>query len=261
MKHQARKRFGQNFLQDTHIINAIIRCIHAQPHDRIIEIGPGLGALTQPLLGQVDRLIAIEIDRDLYAHLQSIPKRGQLELINADVLKVDFSAFGNQLRIIGNLPYNISTPLLIRLLQITPQIEDMHFMLQKEVVQRLAASPGSKTYGRLSVMAQYYCEVTELIHVPPSAFHPQPKVDSAIVRLTPFKTAQYPQVDFFHLEQLVATAFSMRRKTIANNLKSIISASDLVNLNIDPQWRPEQISVIQYVNILKHCALSNFSAP
>jgi len=255
MMHRPRKRFGQNFLHDQNIINSILRCINVQPTDNLLEIGPGLGALTKPLLNQVNQLTAIEIDTDLHAHLQQLPAaQGKLHLINADALKVDFTPFGENLRIVGNLPYNISTPLLIRLLQITPQIKDMHFMLQKEVVQRLAASPGSKTYGRLSVMAQYYCDVSELLHVPPTAFNPEPKVDSAIVRLTPFASGKYPAVPFSELEQLVAKAFSMRRKTLANNLKPLLAANDLISLNIDPQWRPEQISVIDYVTITNFLA-------
>ena len=255
MTHRPRKRFGQNFLQDQHVINAILRCISPLPSDNLLEIGPGLGALTKPLLNLVSTLTAIEIDNDLYAQLQNLPTtKGQLKLVHADALTVDYRQFGEQLRIIGNLPYNISTPLLIQLLQLTPWIKDMHFMLQKEVVQRLAATPGSKTYGRLSVMAQYYCEVTELLHVPPSAFYPEPKVDSAIVRLTPFSTSPYPELAFSTLEALVAKAFSMRRKTLINNLKPLLTAEDLLTLEINPERRPEQISVVEYVKIAKFIA-------
>jgi 16S rRNA (adenine1518-N6/adenine1519-N6)-dimethyltransferase len=250
MTHRARKRFGQNFLNDQSISNSIIRCINAQPSDNLIEIGPGLGALTKPLLHQVNRLTAIEIDTDLQALLLEWPEaKDKLQLIQGDALKVDFTALGTQQRIIGNLPYNISSPLLIRLLQLTPHIKDMHFMLQKEVVQRLAAPPGSKTYGRLSVMAQYYCEVVDLFHVPPTAFTPEPQVDSAIVRLTPHITLPYAKLEFSILEKLVAQAFSMRRKTLANNLKPLLTAHELIQLDIDPKCRPEQISVIDYVNI------------
>ena len=250
MTHRPRKRFGQNFLHDQHIINSILRCINAQPTDNLIEIGPGLGALTKPLLSRVNRLTAIEIDTDLQAQLQKMPEaQGKLNLISGDALTVDYRQFGKDQRIVGNLPYNISTPLLIRLLQITPYIRDMHFMLQQEVVQRLAAPPGSKTYGRLSVIAQYYCAVLNLFHVPPTAFHPEPKVDSAIVRLTPHPSPLYAELEFLVLEKLVAKAFSMRRKTLANNLKPLLSAAELVQLDIDPQWRPEQISVIDYVKI------------
>jgi 16S rRNA (adenine1518-N6/adenine1519-N6)-dimethyltransferase len=250
MTHQPRKRFGQNFLHDARIINDILRCIQVQADDNVIEIGPGLGALTKPLLKLLNRLTAIEIDRDLYAELNQLPEdAGKLHLIQADALTIDYRELGSHQRLIGNLPYNISTPLLIRLLQLTPWIQDMHFMLQKEVVSRLAATPGSKAYGRLSVMAQYYCEVSSVLDVPPTAFYPEPKVDSAVVRLTPYTTSPYPSIAFASLEQLVAKAFSMRRKTLANNLKPLLSAADLIQLDIDPQWRPEQISVIDYVKI------------
>jgi 16S rRNA (adenine1518-N6/adenine1519-N6)-dimethyltransferase len=250
MSHQPRKRFGQNFLTDKHLIHAILRCFNAKATDNVIEIGPGLGALTKPLLHQLNQLTAIEIDMDLHAYLSDMPEaQAKLHLIRADALSVDFKQFGEQQRIIGNLPYNISTPLLIRLLQVTPLILDMYFMLQKEVVQRLAAPPGSKTYGRLSVMAQYYCEVSELLHVPPMAFHPQPKVDSAVVRLVPYPISPYTEIEFSTFERLVAQAFSMRRKTLANNLKPLMSAVDLTHLEIDPGLRPEQIAVAEYVKI------------
>lgn len=252
MAHRPRKRFGQNFLQDRLIIDSIIQALHPQRTDNVLEIGPGLGALTQPLLRKLDKLTAIEIDTDLQAHLATLPDASNhLTVVNADALTIDYSEFGQQLRVIGNLPYNISTPLLLRLLHYTPFIADMHFMLQKEVVLRLVASPGSKAYGRLSVMLQYYCEVEHLFDVPPTAFHPQPKVDSAIVRLTPHTTPLYPAVEFANLEKLVACAFSMRRKTLANNLKPIMSAANLTELGIDPTLRPEQISVADYVKLTK----------
>lgn len=248
MAHRPRKRFGQNFLQNRQIIDNIIRALNLNPGDNVLEIGPGMGALTQPLLSILDKLTAVEIDTDLQALLAAMPQtHGKLTLIDADALKVDYSQFGDQLRVIGNLPYNISTPLLLRLLRHASHIDDMHFMLQKEVVERIAAGPGSKAYGRLSVMLQYYCEVEHLFNVPPTAFHPQPKVDSAIVRLTPYSISPYPHVEFESLESLVACAFSMRRKTLANNLKPIINAAGLTDLGIDPGLRPEQISVSQYV--------------
>lgn len=250
MVHRPRKRFGQNFLQNRHIIDNIIQSLNPQPCDNVLEIGPGLGALTQPLLRKLNKLTAIEIDTDLQAHLAAMPQAPNvLAIVNADALTIDYSQFGKQLRVIGNLPYNISTPLLLRLLHSIPFITDMHFMLQKEVVLRLAAAPGSKAYGRLSVILQYYCEVEHLFDVPPTAFHPQPKVDSAIIRLTPHAKPLYPFVEFTDLEQLVACAFSMRRKTLANNLKPLMSAADLTSLGIDPVMRPEQISVAQYVQL------------
>lgn len=253
--HRPRKRFGQNFLQNQAIINDILRSFNPQPTDRVIEIGPGLGALTKPLLTILDHLTAIEIDTDLHDHLGELsPSLGKLQLINADALTVNYGQFGDHLRIIGNLPYNISTPLLLCLLHYAPYIDDMHFMLQKEVVERLAAMPGTKAYGRLSVIVQYQCEVEQLFTVPPSAFYPQPKVDSAIVRLIPYQVSPYPKVEFASLERLMACAFSMRRKTLANNLKSLLKASDLVGLNIDPGLRPEQISVTDYVQIAKFLA-------
>ena len=252
MVHRPRKRFGQNFLQSQAVINDILQAFHPQPTDTVVEIGPGLGALTTPLLRILDSLIAIEIDTDLQDHLRLMPQSlGKLQLVNADALTVDYGQLGEHLRIIGNLPYNISTPLLLYMLHYAQHIDDMHFMLQKEVVDRLAAQPGRKTYGRLSVIVQYQCEVEPLFTVPPTAFHPQPKVESAIVRLTPYQVSPYPTVNFSALERLVASAFSMRRKTLANNLKTILSAADLIALNINPGLRPEQISVTDYVQIAR----------
>lgn len=252
MTHRPRKRFGQNFLQDQQVIFAIVEAFHAAPTDTVVEIGPGLGALTKPLLKKLPALTAIEIDTDLQAHLAAMPEAlHKLRLINADALTIDYATLGEKLRIIGNLPYNISTPLLFHLLRFTHSIEDMHFMLQKEVVERLAAHPGNKTYGRMSVMMQYFCDVEHLFDVPPSAFHPQPKVWSAILRLTPHLISPYPSVALDALERTVATAFSMRRKTLANNLKPFMKAADLVALGIDPVLRPEQISVADYVHIAK----------
>lgn len=252
MVHRPRKRFGQNFLQNQPIINDILRAFNPQPADKVVEIGPGLGALTTPLLRILDSLIAIEIDTDLQEHLRVMPQApGKLQLINADALTVDYGQLGEHLRIIGNLPYNISTPLLLYVLHYAHCIDDMHFMLQKEVVERLAAQPGCKTYGRLSVIVQYQCEVEQLFIVPPTAFHPQPKVESAIVRLTPYQASPYPPVNFATLERLVASAFSMRRKTLANNLKTLLTAAELSALGINPCLRPEQISVTEYVQIAK----------
>lgn len=247
MQHRPRKRFGQNFLQSQPIISAIMHALHLQRGDAVIEIGPGLGALTKPLLQSLDKLTAIEIDRDLHAYLTALPQATErLTLISGDALSVDYHSFGKHLRLIGNLPYNISTPLLLHLLHFRECIDDMHFMLQKEVVSRLVASPGTKAFGRLSVMVQYHCEVEDLLEVPPSAFYPAPKVDSAIVRLIPFKDSPYPEVTWAQLEQLVASAFSMRRKTLANNLKPLLSAEQILSVGIDPGLRPEQLTVAQY---------------
>lgn len=252
MKHQPRKRFGQNFLQDPQILLQIIDAFQPQYHDNVIEIGPGLGALTRILLPKLAHLTAIEIDTDLHQHLNTeLTKTHPLTVICADALTFDYSQFGQNLRLIGNLPYNISTPLLFHLLTHRSAIVDMLFMLQKEVVERMAAQPGSKTYGRLSVMVQYYCEVVHLFNVPASAFYPQPKVESAIVHLKPYHTAVYPVVSHTVLSQLVTQAFSMRRKTLANNLKSLLSATDIQALGIDPSLRPEQISVETYIQLTK----------
>ena len=256
MRHSPRKRFGQNFLQNPHIIDEILRAINPQATDNMLEIGPGLGALTLPLLRKLDHLIAVEIDTDLQEYLAQLPvAQGKLQLISADALTVDYSQFGSKLRVIGNLPYNISTPILIRLLQFAPFIEDMYFMLQKEVVDRMAAGPGSKAYGRLSVMLQYHCEVDHLFNVPPEAFDPQPKVDSAVVRLIPFRTSPFESVAVDQLERLVASAFAMRRKTLTNNLKGIISFAELTALGIDGGKRPEQISVSEYVQLAKFISI------
>ncbi len=250
MSHQPRKRFGQNFLQSQFIINEIISSLNLQPQDKVIEIGPGLGALTQPLLKTLVHLTAIEIDKDLQTSLQLLPNAAEkLNLIAADALTINYSQWGEQLRLIGNLPYNISTALVLHLLNYLPFIDDMHFMLQKEVVLRLAAQPGSKIYGRLSIMVQYYCEVEHLFDVGPECFYPEPKVDSAIVRLVPYKEPPYPPVDKMTLERLVAQAFSMRRKTIANNLKPLMNAVTLSQLDIDPSLRPEQLTIANYVKL------------
>lgn len=250
--HKPQKRFGQNFLQNQAIINHIINSAHLMPNDNVIEIGPGLGALTQILLKNLNSLTAIEIDKNLINDLLRLDNAQQkLHIIHADVLTIDFSQFGKNLRIIGNLPYNISTPLIFHLLQFLDEIDDMHFMLQKEVVERLAAKPNSKQYGRLSIMVQYFCEVEHLFNIAPENFYPVPKVDSALMRLTPYKTSPFDKIDSKALESLLVQAFSMRRKTLANNLKSLISASELNTLGINPKHRPEEISIKDYVKIVK----------
>ena len=252
MQHRPRKRFGQNFLEDFHVIQNILEAIHPTPSDNLLEIGPGLGALTRPLLKHAKTLTAIEIDTDLHAYLDALPEnKNTLKLICADALTVDLKPFGKQLRVIGNLPYNISTPLLFHLLEYTDQIKDMHFMLQKEVVNRLSASPGTKAYGRLSVMTQAQCAVESLFLVPPTAFNPAPKVDSAVVRLTPLKT-QLSKTHLKTLENLVTQAFSTRRKTLGNTLKTVLTADELIQQNIDPKRRPETLWVEEYVKIAEY---------
>lgn len=252
MHHRPRKRFGQNFLQDQAIIQQIIQGLHLEKKDNVVEIGPGQGALTQPLLACLDQLTAVEIDRDLQDWLKSQPNAQRLNLIAGDALNIDYSDFGNHQRIIGNLPYNISTPLILHLLNYTTSIKDMHFMLQKEVVDRLAATPGTKDYGRLSVMVQYYCTTIPLFDVPPEAFYPKPKVFSTIIGLIPHKISPFPSVPIHQLEKMVAQSFSMRRKTLANNLKKIFSPADLIGLDIDPTLRPEQLSVMDFVRLCQH---------
>lgn len=256
MNHIARKRFGQNFLNDFMVIDKIINHLDIRSQDKLLEIGPGLGALTRPILTYTDHLIAIEIDRDLHSHLSSLNKeQTKLELILMDALKVDYSNWGVDLRIIGNLPYNISTPLLLYLMDYRSNIKDMHFMLQKELVSRLVALPGSKAYGRLSVLIQYFFEVEHLFDVPPEAFHPKPKVDSAFIRLKPYKHSPYPEVNLDLFRAILRQAFSMKRKTILNNLKNVLRADQLVHLKIEPTRRPEQISIMEYINIVEFLSI------
>lgn len=249
MTHRPRKRFGQNFLEDMSIIGYILDAIHPSPTDNMLEIGPGLGALTRPLLKRLNALTAIEIDTDLQAYLASMPEgKDKLTIIPADALTVDLAPFGQKLRVIGNLPYNISTPLLFHLLEHASQIEDMHFMLQEEVVKRLAAPANCKAYGRLSVMVQALCHVESLFSVPPTAFNPPPKVQSAIVRITPRASQPAPEL-INVLKPLLHQAFSTRRKTLGNTLKPLMSSNQLSELNIDPIRRPETLSVDEYLKL------------
>jgi 16S rRNA (adenine1518-N6/adenine1519-N6)-dimethyltransferase len=245
VKHQPRKRFGQHFLTDTAVLDAIVQVIDPKPGQALIEIGPGLGALTQPLLQRCERLTVIELDRDLAARLRRNPA---LDVIEADVLTVDFSAMaaqrGARLRIVGNLPYNISTPILFHLLGAAARIEDQHFMLQKEVVQRMAAGPGRKAYGRLSVMLQWRYHVEDLFDVPPEAFEPPPRVDSSVVRMTPWPAPA--ALAFDTLETLVATAFSQRRKLLRHTLGRWLDERGFSG-SFDVQRRAEEVPVAEYV--------------
>lgn len=265
--HTARKRFGQNFLQDPTVIDQIVHAIGPKAGDHLVEIGPGQAALTHPVaakLGADSRLDLLEIDRDLAAQLeQHFANNDKVTVQQIDALEVDFTALAQQqqksLRVFGNLPYNISTPLIFHLLQQTASqlsspngsaiISDMHFMLQREVVERMAAPPGNKTYGRLSIMTQYYCQVEALFEVPPEAFSPQPKVMSAIVRLMPYKQppllAKQPEI----LDKIVKAAFSQRRKTLRNGLKPYISAAQLEALGINPAVRAETLAIESFVDI------------
>jgi 16S rRNA (adenine1518-N6/adenine1519-N6)-dimethyltransferase len=251
--HRARKRFGQNFLHDAGIIDRIVRAILPQQGQRLVEIGPGQGAITGPLVAAGADLTAIEIDRDLAALLrQRFAAADNFKLVEMDVLKFDFATLGAApagLRILGNLPYNISTPLIFHLLRYAPLIQDMVFMLQLEVVDRLAAQPGTDDYGRLSVMVQYHCKVEKLFKVPPGAFQPQPKVDSAIVRLTPQRPLPCVAEDPELLERVVREAFSQRRKTLRNTLRQLVTAEQLESLDIDPGRRAETLTLEDYVRI------------
>ena len=256
MNHTPRKRFGQNFLHDQNVIQKIVSAIRLRKEDLLIEIGPGEGALTCQLLPQLSAMHAIELDRDLIPQLQQrCSSIGNLTLHNADVLKFDFSAIDEPdrpLRVVGNLPYNISTPLIFHLLQHQTRIQDMHFLLQKEVVDRLAAAPNSRTYGRLSVMVQAQCQVEKLFSVPPGAFNPIPKVTSAVVKLTPNKTLNSGIEDSLMFEQIVRQAFSQRRKTLRNALRDLVDISCLETLSISPASRPENLSVKDYIDIANY---------
>ena len=252
--HVARKRFGQNFLHDPTIIGRIISAINPKPDQHLVEIGPGLGALTEEILLEAGALEAVELDRDLIPVLRTkfFRYEGKFKIHEADALKFDFASLQNDerpLRVVGNLPYNISTPLIFHLLSFSGLISDMHFMLQKEVVERLAAQPGEDHYGRLGIMAQYYCRVEKLFIVPPGAFNPAPKVDSAIVRLIPHTTLPIEAKDPNLLADVVRTAFGQRRKTLRNNMKGLITGEQLEALGIDPGLRPERLSLAQFIAI------------
>lgn len=250
-QHKARKRFGQNFLIDHGIIRDIVRSVHPRKDDVIVEIGPGKGAITQLLADACDNLNVIELDRDLVPWLKvKFEKHPNFQLFQADALQFDFAQLirnDKPLRIVGNLPYNISTPLIFHLLSYASKVQDMHFMLQKEVVKRMAAQPGESAYGRLGIMVQYYCAVEDLFDVPPTSFDPAPKVDSAIVRLIPYKELPYVANNIKTLETLVNVAFQQRRKTLRNSLKQLLTAEQLENLPVDLSLRPEEISLPEYV--------------
>ena len=243
--HQPRKRFGQHFLTDSTILDQIVRSIDPRPTDALVEIGPGLGALTNPIVERSGRLTVIELDRDLAARLR---RRSELRVIEADVLTVDFTALaaelGQRLRVVGNLPYNISSPIQFHLLQHVDAVEDQHFMLQKEVVRRMAAEPCNKDYGRLSVMLQWRYDIEDLLDVPPECFEPPPQVDSAVVRMTPLE--QPPALDVKLLEELVAVAFSQRRKLLRHRLGRWLEARADAPA-FDLQRRAEEVPVADYV--------------
>ena len=251
--HQARKRFGQNFLHDQQVIDRIIREIAPENCDHLLEVGPGQGALTKQLAESGAKLDCVELDRDLAEHLRhQYRDYDNVHIHQHDILKFDLNDLklsSKRVRIIGNLPYNISTPVLFHLLKYYEKIKDMSFMLQLEVVERMSANVGDKNYGRLSLMLQYFCQAEKLFDVPPQAFTPQPKVNSAIVRLTPHKVLPVTAKDTDCLKLVVRTAFNQRRKTLKNSLKTLISDSELGDLEIDMKLRPEKLTLTDYVKI------------
>ena len=257
MNARPKKSFGQHFLHDRRYIDRIVSAIAPQERDFVVEIGPGEGALTLPLLAAAHRLTAIELDTDLIPGLQArAASAGELHIIHADVLKVNFTALAHshgvpRLRIAGNLPYYISSPILFHCIEHAAAIQDMHFMLQKEVVDRMAAEPGSKVYGRLSVMLQLVCRVEPLFTVPPGAFRPPPKVDSAVVRLVPLAPDQLSDADPDRLHAIVKAAFAQRRKTLGNALKHVMDASAIMAADVDPKARAETLSPHDYVRLAK----------
>ena len=257
--HTARKRFGQNFLHDTHVIQNIVAAICPQKEQFLLEIGPGLGALTEPVAEQIDRLTVLELDRDLAERLRHHPFLHQkLNVIETDAMQFDFAQLytseklaeeQQKIRVFGNLPYNISTPLMFHLFKFCDIIQDMHFMLQKEVVKRLCAAPNSKAYGRLTIMTQYFCQVMPVLEVPPSAFKPAPKVDSAVVRLIPHQQLPHAVKDLYWLNRVTAQALNQRRKTLRNALSTLILPENLTALSIDLNARAENLSIADYARL------------
>ena len=250
MTHKARKRFGQNFLHDPCVIQHIVSAINPKEDDNLVEIGPGQGAITMLLLPKLKQMKVIELDRDLIEPLaQRCDPLGELQIHSADALKFDFRQLADKpasLRVVGNLPYNISTPILFHLMEQIDIIQDMYFMLQKEVVDRMAAGPGSKTYGRLSVMLQAFCQVTPLFDIGPGAFKPAPKVDSAFVHLVPHASPRVDIKDRTFFQQVVTQAFSQRRKTLRNSLRKVVEDEVYATAGIDQKMRPEQLSLEQF---------------
>jgi 16S rRNA (adenine1518-N6/adenine1519-N6)-dimethyltransferase len=255
--HRARKRFGQHFLADPGVVDGILRAVNATKDDIVVEIGPGQGAITTALAANAGHLHAVELDRDLVRRLRhQYDGNPTVTIHEADALAFDFSKLGDRLRIVGNLPYNISTPLLFHLLNFRDRIIDMHFMLQKEVVDRMAAGPGSKTYGRLGIMLGCHLNIESLFDVDKSAFKPPPEVTSSVVRLDPLPPGKYDIKDERLLSTLVTHAFMKRRKTIRNSLKDHVEAADFIAVGIDSGLRPEQISIQKYVELCNHLASS-----
>lgn len=263
--NKLKKRFGQHFLHDESVLEQICNAILPTANDTVLEIGPGGGALTKYLIQNVKKLIVIELDRDLIPDLEKMAAMNEVDMsvISADVLKVDFSTLepdSKLLKVVGNLPYNISTQVMFKCLEHHQRIDQMIFLLQKEVVDRITAPPGSKSYGRLGVMMQYYCQTEKLFEVGAEAFKPPPKVTSAVVRLIPHEKLPYVATSTKDFAQVVRTAFSQRRKTLSNSLKPMLSRTEIESLMIDPRIRPEQLSVEQFVQLSNHVS-SNSTEP
>ncbi len=251
-QHIPRKRFGQNFLQDAQVIESIVNAVGAKPDDIVVEIGPGLGALTRPLLDRVKHLHVVEIDRDIISKLKTAFPPERLTIHEGDALAFDFSSLGERIKLVGNLPYNISTPLLFHLSAFPERVVDMQFMLQKEVVERMVAEPSTADYGRLSVMLQYHFDMDLVLMVPPGAFWPPPKVDSAVVRMIPVPGRCGVVKDEALFADIVSKAFAQRRKTLRNNLKGVLDLAGFEALGIDPGLRAENLAVEQYVAIANY---------
>jgi 16S rRNA (adenine1518-N6/adenine1519-N6)-dimethyltransferase len=253
-RQRARKRFGQHFLADRAVVDAIVAAVAPRRADRVIEIGPGLGALTRPLAARLDRLEAIEIDRDLVARLRRDFPGGEVAIHEGDALVFDFGALGPRLRVVGNLPYNISTPLLFHLAHHCAALQDIHVMLQQEVVARMVAAPSCAEYGRLSVMLQYRFDMERVLDVPAAAFEPPPQVESALVRMTPHPRPPHPARDEALFGMIVAAAFGQRRKTLRNALKLHFGAADFARLAIDPGLRAQDLAVAEFVRLADYAS-------
>ncbi len=258
MGHHARKRFGQNFLHDPAVIERIVKAIAPKPGELLVEIGPGLGALTEPVAERAGQLTVVELDRDLAQRLREHPTLAdKLTIYQTDAMKFDFRQLmpaTGKMKVFGNLPYNISTPLLFHLFEYADCIDNMHFMLQKEVVERMTAGPGSKTYGRLSVMTQFFCQAIPVVEVGPGAFKPAPKVDSAVVRLIPKPVAERADVPVAVLNRVCLEAFNQRRKTLRNCFSNFATAEQIEALGINPGLRPEQLAVADFIRVAQWLA-------
>lgn len=254
--HKAKKKFGQNFLVDERIIADIVAAIRPEPEDNMVEIGPGLGALTRPLLKKLHHLHVVEIDRDIIARLESdYPQnnpKSRLTIHAGDALEFDFATLPEPLRIVGNLPYNISSPLLFHFAAYAERVKDMHFMLQNEVVERMVAEPSTAAYGRLSVMLQYRFHMEKLLDVPPESFRPAPKVDSAIVRMIPLPAGEIAVRNEKLFAAIVRTAFGQRRKTLRNTLRDYLDETAFAKLGVDPQWRAENLGVADFIRVANY---------